>query len=1089
MSSARWARSALAVAFGGAVLTLGSSPRAEGVVPAAPPNLTASLGKPITRVDVVLEDATWEVETPRIKGIKPNTPLTEGTARRAMAEIESSGRFASARVDVVDDGASVHLVVHAVPRKLVRSVRVELNGAPLERDDLLREAGLAEGAEITGTGIGDQQDHLKAVLAKSGFPNGRVTFTTRTTEDDLEMDIVLEVSAGAPRLVNHRYFYIYGTNPNATTALTDAYAVRAGDRADDSALEAADTKLALSFRSHGYHRATVSHDLVSLGANVTGLRVRVDAGPQFLPRFEGNDHYDADALGAALGLEDDGDRSGSKLVEKLIDFYQKRGFLDAEVKLETRGDDKDPSRRLMFHIRENSRVRVVSRAYPCLREADIEKLTEGGPTSASEVGSEIDSYLEEDLPGADLVQSPDPQGLDRTMGGAVSRGEHPSPIDLAPNDTFFGDSYERAIEHLRELYRNEGFLHAEVGPLQILRRRCSPRSPAGECTPLPLPPMPKEVCAYDAGGLPLPIAKLDPSFTCKPDPTRGVSCEAQLSLRIPVKLGPRTSLYDVTFLGVRSLPERKLLQDAKLVLGQPIGTLKIEEASRRILDTYREEGYAFAEVRNSIEPSPDHTRARVRFEVIEGEQVLVRDIVILGNAVTRAKVISQRVALEVGKPYRASDVRKTQERIATLGTFESVDVSLEEPYLPQKRKLVVIRVVERPRQYLEIRPGVSSGEGARLTAEYGHRNIDGRAIGVSTRIQLAVLPDFLIFDDTVRANFKELDVSQRFTVRLTSTATFPDVGLGPLVRANIDAIVAQDLQRGYLLQKGALIPGITFRPAKDVQLSFSQSAEYNNVKLLGSAADIAQFDQQLNSDPTLARLLRVPRGKSVAFAQKATIAWDRRDNAFSAHRGTYLVASAEHVDSFSIPDSVAEPRNDGHFFRLTQTFSGYVPLPRKLVLAATLRVGQNVHIFPRARSQTYPDRLFFLGGSDSVRGFQLDQLVPQDVADGLPNTKNPGIRGGDVMINPRVELRIPVWSSFETVAFFDAGNVWVDPFSIKSAYDLFKLRTTAGTGIRWNSPVGVPFVLDVGFNLLPRPYERQPDELLRYEVQFAMGLF
>ena len=44
-------------------------------------------------------------------------------------------------------------------------------------------------------------------------------------------------------------------------------------------------------------------------------------------------------LTAALGLEEDGDRSGSKLASKLVEFYQKRGYHDVEVKLETRGDD------------------------------------------------------------------------------------------------------------------------------------------------------------------------------------------------------------------------------------------------------------------------------------------------------------------------------------------------------------------------------------------------------------------------------------------------------------------------------------------------------------------------------------------------------------------------------------------------------------------------------------------------------------------------------------------------------------------------------------------------------------------------------
>ena len=34
-------------------------------------------------------------------------------------------------------------------------------------------------------------------------------------------------------------------------------------------------------------------------------------------------------------------------------------------------------------------------------------------------------------------------------------------------------------------------------------------------------------------------------------------------------------------------------------------------------------------------------------------------------------------------------------------------------------------------------------------------------------------------------------------------------------------------------------------------------------------------------------------------------------------------------------------------------------------------------------SRTYPDRLFFLGGVDSVRGFAQDSMVPEDIAEQL----------------------------------------------------------------------------------------------------------
>ena len=70
------------------------------------------------------------------------------------------------------------------------------------------------------------------------------------------------------------------------------------------------------------------------------------------------------------------------------------------------------------------------------------------------------------------------------------------------------------------------------------------------------------------------------------------------------------------------------------------------------------------------------------------------------------------------------------------------------------------------------------------------------------------------------------------------------------------------------------------------------------------------------------------------------------------------------------------------------------------------------------------------------------------------------IRGGDVFVNPRAELRIPVDSSVETALFVDAGNLWTDPAHVQP----LDLRYAVGTGLRIATPIG-PLVFDYGFNV------------------------
>jgi outer membrane protein assembly factor BamA len=653
----------------------------------------------------------------------------------------------------------------------------------------------------------------------------------------------------------------------------------------------------------------------------------------------------------------------------------------------------------------------------------------------------------------------------------------------------------------------------------MIRARCSPKSPPGRCVPLPLPPTPQEVCEYDPAGLPVTSPPIDPSLTCRPDPAHGVECAPRVELVIPVKLGPRTRLWDVAFTGVKAMSEADVAAAAAVTLGEAVSTVKLEDARRRIVDWYKEAGYYYADVKYALEPSADNTRSRVRFDVTEGDQVIVRGIVIRGLQNTRETVVRSRVALEVGKPYRASGVRRTQERIAALGVFSSIQVGVSDPYVPQASKDVVIELVERPGHYIELSPGFSTGEGVRGTFEYDERNIFGYAVGSTFRAQLSYLPDVLILDPQVQSNYNQ--VQDRLARRITLSLAFPDIGLGPLVRGQADAIYVRDLERDFTLDKVSGSGTLVYRPGRELQIALGASIENNDVHLFqfNSLSAYLACNGQFNS--ALASLLRVPDGASFVAAQRLSVAWDRRDNAFNAYRGTYVFLGGELVNSFpegapvkadtsntpaqcltqgatSVPDA---PQATAHFVRLTQTFAGYIPIVKNVSLAVELRLGENVktaqcdfkNLAPDEEAPaycTYPDRLFFMGGFDSMRGWLQDTFMPQEYANSIAQDaalcRNSSsdcripLRGGNLMINPRLELRFPLRDPVHAALFADFGNLYVDPSYVFN--NPFSLRADVGAGVRVETPVG-PLVFDYGINVTRRPYEDFG------AFHFAIGLF
>ena len=1083
--------------------------RAESsTVPPPAPDLTAFEGKPVRDVDAVLESDPWgDVPPPKLRSVRLGDPFTPALARATLLEALASGSVGDARVNVAPDGDGVRVRVRAVPRRVIDGLRVELHRAPIDREELLHEAQLEEGGEILGDEIAVRKRRIVALLARRGYPHAQAEIEIRQTDTPTRVLLILDVTPGAPRNVGRRVFYVFGAKADDLRPYTSPYEVDRGDRVDETALQQADLALGNRLRAAGYYEVAVKHDVVLAEyprESVVTLRVRVDSGPQYFPRFVGNEHYDESALHDALGLDTDPDTGEQHLAEKLRAFYVTRGFLDVQITPEIRGEPTAPTRFVLFHVKEGRRVSVVSRQYPCVRDADIEHLTGGGPSSASAIGRELDSFLDEDLPGADFLSDPDPRIVDRDLGGGD--GTRAVPIDLDPNSTFSPETYDKGAAHVQELYRNEGFLSALVGPVEVLRRRCDPRSPPGRCVPMPFTQKLPDACTYDRSGLPVAVAPLDPSFTCQPDPAHGVECEPHVKLRIPIKLGPRTMLYDVAFFGAKSLSEAALAKAADLELGKPVSALEIDEARRRIVDRYKEDGFNYVEVKFAIERSLDNTHARARFDVTEGEQVIVRQVVIQGNANTNESVIRRRVALQVGQPFRASDVRKTQERIATLNVFTSVSVVLQDAQVPQRDKTVIITVVEKPAQYIEPALGFSSGEGARASVEYGYTNLFGSAITATFRARVSYLPDFLITDPTILKNFQQLSVGQRIAVLGTLSIGFPDIGLGPDVRGAFDVVGQQDVERYFVIDKAAVLPTVYWRPSHQVAFALTASGEYNNLNVFNNQTP-AEAASLSGGNLDVVRLLRAPAGQSWVASQRLLWSWDRRDTSLDAHKGTYLSLSAEHVNWWPqgvlpsetqcttclelppvsgppiLPQAIAP--SPGHFLKLAGTFSGYFPLPfyKKVIFAATLRLGGIIQL--ESGSTTYPDRFFFMGGSDSIRSYQQDSMLPQDAVDQiLQNKISPSqvaIRGGNLLINPRFELRIPLSGPIETVIFFDTGNLWQD-----AAYPFengFTWRAAIGSGIRVQTPIA-PIALDYGINLTR--YSAFEDF---GALNFAIGLF
>ena len=238
---------------------------------------------------------------------------------------------------------------------------------------------------------------------------------------------------------------------------------------------------------------------------------------------------------------------------------------------------------------------------------------------------------------------------------------------------------------------------------------------------------------------------------------------------------------------------------------------------------------------------------------------------------------------------------------------------------------------------------------------------------------------------------------------------------------------------------------------------------------------------------------------------RPTATLDFRDDPVTPRRGLLFSSSAELIRGLSVSPTDAQgnplPEFPINALKLSGTLTGYVPLGRRAVIAASVRGGTIRQLERDAR--TIPPKRFFLGGSTSLRGFREDNLLPEDrrrslradlqqcnaligatgcsseaevlrSGDPLPS------KGGDLYTLGKLELRLPVYRALDIGLFAETGNLWEDP----TLFDPWVLRPVVGGGLRYSTPVG-PLALDVGVNLDRDQALNEPT----LQVHFSIGLF
>ena len=522
--------------------------------------------------------------------------------------------------------------------------------------------------------------------------------------------------------------------------------------------------------------------------------------------------------------------------------------------------------------------------------------------------------------------------------------------------------------------------------------------------------------------------------------------------------GERTTVHALTVQGVDAPTESKLLASIVSKPGQAFSQEAAHTDRDHILDYLGDHGFTHPAANWRTTPASVVHQVDVEFQVVPGEQEHIKQIVVLGDEHVRRTLVNRQLRIHEGDPISQSALQESQRKLYDLGIFNQVQIIPQDQPTSETGKTLLVGLEESRRWIL--------GYGGGFEIQKLGSNDPSGQYKASPRLSLSL---------------SRLDVGGRGqTFSMGGRLSSIDTG------ANMGYVIPRVFNRDDLsLHLNGLIDRsrdvLTFVADRkegsiSIEKRFSTSTllvgqyDFRRVAALGIGDKISGVNAYVLGRPQPVAML------GGSFAQ------DRRDDPTDATRGTYTVVNAGITSQYL--------GSQANFLRFTGQNSSYHQINSHLVFARKTQIGI---IAPYGRSyqvdipagngqpaQTISTNTipllerFFMGGSESMRGFSINQAGPRDLITGFPI-------GGNALFFNSFELRTFFAQRRMGLVFFeDAGNVYSSvrfmrlfKFTQSSPQDFNYTAQAIGAGIRYKTPVG-PIRFDVGYNLNPPRYNVVP---------------
>ncbi len=194
-----------------------------------------------------------------------------------------------------------------------------------------------------------------------------------------------------------------------------------------------------------------------------------------------------------------------------------------------------------------------------------------------------------------------------------------------------------------------------------------------------------------------------------------------------VEEGKRYKFGDVTVDSqIRDFDNTKLAASLPLKKGDWYNAKLVEDSVDNLSQTAGLFGYAFTEVNPEFQKDAETLTMGINFNIAEAKRTYVERIEINGNTQTQDKVVRREIRLAEGDAFNSFQVKRSQDRINSLGYFQDKMEIKQLPGSAPDRVILETNLEEKSTGELQLSAGYSSLERFIIQANITQRNFRGK---------------------------------------------------------------------------------------------------------------------------------------------------------------------------------------------------------------------------------------------------------------------------------------------------------------------------------------------------------------------------